>query len=316
MATLTIKIDSEELAREVLTHLNYLPEDPMPDLISVHDEEYTAEEHLKKLVSAFPDASERVKFVKSVQMDDDADEDMRQAASKMLEVIDEDPVQKKELTNEEVFAFIRSKGMTLESACKSDPEFGDFIASFTTAPEKRINGDIEPADLTSLGTDIADLDNPEDRFNVENSFHAEHGKELALIEMNKEDLRKKIAELNHVTPYDYLMNVSKHDQSLIVREAARALLIGMPKPEPKPLDNIAYDSDSDGDEEIRKLARERAKPIAVTVKDLGISESCLRNWMSHADSMRAAGKAGVRTSSRNWSACGVRSGSSRWKSSC
>ena len=68
MATLTIKIDSEELAREVLTHLNYLPEDPMPDLISVHDED-PAEEHLKKLVSAFPDASERVKFIKSVKME-------------------------------------------------------------------------------------------------------------------------------------------------------------------------------------------------------------------------------------------------------
>ena len=150
--------------------------------------------------------------------------------------------------------------MTLESACKSDPEFGDFIASFTTAPEKRIHGDIEPADLTSLGTDIADLDNPEDRFTVENSFHAEHGKELALIEMNKETLREKIAKLgNDRARYDYLTNVSKYDQSLIVREAARAILIGMPKPEPEPLNNISYDSDSDGDPEIQKMALERAK---------------------------------------------------------
>lgn len=41
MATLTIKIDSEELAREVLTHLGYLPEDDddVPDLISIFDED-------------------------------------------------------------------------------------------------------------------------------------------------------------------------------------------------------------------------------------------------------------------------------------
>jgi transposase len=32
-----------------------------------------------------------------------------------------------------------------------------------------------------------------------------------------------------------------------------------------------------------ELARERAKPIAVLAKDLGISESCLRNWMVQAD---------------------------------
>lgn len=32
-----------------------------------------------------------------------------------------------------------------------------------------------------------------------------------------------------------------------------------------------------------ELARERAKPIAVLARDLGISESCLRNWMVQAD---------------------------------
>ena len=32
-----------------------------------------------------------------------------------------------------------------------------------------------------------------------------------------------------------------------------------------------------------ELARERAKPIAVLAKDLGISESCLRNWMTRAE---------------------------------
>ena len=32
-----------------------------------------------------------------------------------------------------------------------------------------------------------------------------------------------------------------------------------------------------------ELAREGAKPVARIAKDLGISESCLRNWMAQAD---------------------------------
>jgi transposase len=32
-----------------------------------------------------------------------------------------------------------------------------------------------------------------------------------------------------------------------------------------------------------ELARGRAKPIAEVAKDLGISESCLRNWLAQAD---------------------------------
>jgi transposase len=32
-----------------------------------------------------------------------------------------------------------------------------------------------------------------------------------------------------------------------------------------------------------ELARLREKPVAEIAKDLGISESCLRNWMSRAD---------------------------------
>jgi transposase len=32
-----------------------------------------------------------------------------------------------------------------------------------------------------------------------------------------------------------------------------------------------------------ELARERPKPIAQIAKDLGISESCLRNWVARAD---------------------------------
>jgi transposase len=32
-----------------------------------------------------------------------------------------------------------------------------------------------------------------------------------------------------------------------------------------------------------ELARQGAKPVAQIAKDLGISESCLRNWMAQAD---------------------------------
>jgi transposase-like protein len=32
-----------------------------------------------------------------------------------------------------------------------------------------------------------------------------------------------------------------------------------------------------------ELARERAKPIAEIARDLGISESCLRNWIAKSD---------------------------------
>ena len=32
-----------------------------------------------------------------------------------------------------------------------------------------------------------------------------------------------------------------------------------------------------------ELARERAKPIAQIAADIGISESCLRNWVHQAD---------------------------------
>jgi transposase-like protein len=32
-----------------------------------------------------------------------------------------------------------------------------------------------------------------------------------------------------------------------------------------------------------ELARSGIKPIAATAKDLGISESCLRNWLAQAD---------------------------------
>ena len=32
-----------------------------------------------------------------------------------------------------------------------------------------------------------------------------------------------------------------------------------------------------------ELARQKSMPVAQVAKDLGISESCLRNWMARAD---------------------------------
>lgn len=39
MATITIKLDSEQLAREVLEYMGYLPTDDLPDLITIPDED-------------------------------------------------------------------------------------------------------------------------------------------------------------------------------------------------------------------------------------------------------------------------------------
>ncbi len=46
-----------------------------------------------------------------------------------------------------------------------------------------------------------------------------------------------------------------------------------------------------------ELARERAKPIAHITADIGISESCLRNWIARAD-VDEGRKDGVTTSER------------------
>jgi hypothetical protein len=53
MATITIKIESEQLAREVLTQLGYLPDD-IPDLISVESEEPEEPEAVPESVPVKP----------------------------------------------------------------------------------------------------------------------------------------------------------------------------------------------------------------------------------------------------------------------
>lgn len=40
-----------------------------------------------------------------------------------------------------------------------------------------------------------------------------------------------------------------------------------------------------------ELAREGSKPVAELAKDLGISQSCLRNWMTQADADENRGNA-------------------------
>jgi transposase len=46
-----------------------------------------------------------------------------------------------------------------------------------------------------------------------------------------------------------------------------------------------------------ELAREREKPIKHIARDLGISESCLRNWVAQAD-VDAGTREGLTTSER------------------
>jgi transposase len=46
-----------------------------------------------------------------------------------------------------------------------------------------------------------------------------------------------------------------------------------------------------------ELAREREKPIKYIARDLGISESCLRNWVAQAD-VDAGTREGLTTSER------------------
>jgi putative transposase len=63
-----------------------------------------------------------------------------------------------------------------------------------------------------------------------------------------------------------------------------------------------------------ELGRAGDKPVAEVAKDLGISESCLRNWMRQAE-VDDDGSAMLLTSARRRSSpsCGVRIGSWRWR---
>ncbi len=53
------------------------------------------------------------------------------------------------------------------------------------------------------------------------------------------------------------------------------------------------------------LARQGAKPVAQIAKDLGISDSCLRNWMAQADADEHGSTAGL-TSAEKKELAGLR----------
>ncbi len=64
-----------------------------------------------------------------------------------------------------------------------------------------------------------------------------------------------------------------------------------------------------------ELARLREKPIAQIAVDLGISESCLRNWLHQADVDEGKpNKGSPPTNVPNWSGSAGNSGSRTWRS--
>lgn len=63
-----------------------------------------------------------------------------------------------------------------------------------------------------------------------------------------------------------------------------------------------------------ELARLQEQPVAKIVEDLGISESCLRNWMAQAD-VDDGRRPGLTNEERaELSRCAARTGCSSWRS--
>jgi len=77
----------------------------------------------------------------------------------------------------------------------------------------------------------------------------------------------------------------------------------MPRPHPREFRRRAVE-----------LARLDEKPISQIAKDLGISESCLRNWLHQAD-VDDGRRDGISSGDQaELSGCGVSYASRRWKS--
>ncbi len=55
-----------------------------------------------------------------------------------------------------------------------------------------------------------------------------------------------------------------------------------------------------------ELARLKEKPVAQIAADIGISESCLRNWVHQADIDEGTKEGSRGTSGPNWSGCDAR----------
>jgi len=170
MATFTIKIDSEILARKVLTQMAYL----------------------------------------------DEEEEDRESVTESTE-----EMETHEITNSDIFTYLRSKGSTLEEVCEKDKEIGDFFATFNVKPAQRIDGDLEPASGKSLG---ADLDYVQDSFNVTNACQKEIDKERSLVNMNKDAIQAKASAIADDTArFRFIVSETKTD-SRVHNDAARELV--------------------------------------------------------------------------------------------
>ncbi|MEU3626909.1 transposase [Amycolatopsis coloradensis] len=63
-----------------------------------------------------------------------------------------------------------------------------------------------------------------------------------------------------------------------------------------------------------ELARLGDKPVAALAKELGISESCLRNWMAQADTDETGSTTRLTsTEKENSPSCAARTGSWSWR---
>jgi hypothetical protein len=188
MATFTIKIESNELARDFLTHMGYIQEDDIPDLISDVD---STEEPQSAVIEESGDT--------------------------------EDTAESKErvLTTSDVLEFLRAKGSTLEEACKNDQELGDFFAIFTVKPEKRIEGELEPAGGKSIG---AELDYEQETFDVQNACYVQASKEREVFMMNEDEIRENaMAVKDDMARFQYLIGMTDCE-SRIKRDAAHKLV--------------------------------------------------------------------------------------------
>lgn len=181
MATFTIKIDSNDIAREVLTYMGYIPEDDIPDLVSD-----SSEEPQPALI----------------------EEEVTSAPEKYI------------VTKGDVFEFLRSKGETLGEACKKDQELGDFFATFNVAPEKRIEGDLEPAG-ESIG---AELDYEQETFDVQNACYVQASKERVVLMNNEDEIRENaMAVKDEMARFQYLIGMTDCEYR-VKRDAALKLV--------------------------------------------------------------------------------------------
>lgn len=184
MATFTIKIESNDLARDFLTHMGYIPDDDIPDLVSVTD---STDEPQPALVE---------------------EEEVTSAPEKYI------------VTKQDVFDFLQSKGNTLKEACKNDPEIGDFFAKFKTSPEKRIETDLEPAGET-IGTD---LDYEQETFDVRNACLEQASKEREFFMKIENEIRACAMDIkDEMDRFQYLIGVTDCE-SRVKRDAAIKLV--------------------------------------------------------------------------------------------